>query len=537
MKPATLIALRLAACAMRGRFVRSAREPATAQERVRRRILAAMARTAYGRACGMHARMSYRAFADRVPVVDYEDLEPWIARQVESREPILAPEPILVYEETSGSSGRRKRIPYTSRLLRSFNRAFVLWAADLVLDGPRFRTGRAFFSISPAFREAATTPSGVPIGLADDMQYLAPAVRRAVSGRLVVPPAQSLCLGMEEYRLVLACRLLAAADLEVVSVWSPTYLLALMNFVELHRDEVATAVAAGRISVSGFTFPMQRRPAVRALLRESLVDWTGVWPELRLLSCWTDGASGPFAARLATRFPGRMLQGKGLLATEAAITVPLVHAKAPVPLVGDVFLEFERVDGTIARLQDLELAEEASLVVSQCGGLVRYRMHDRVRVDGRYGATPCLRFLGRDGVVSDLVGEKLHEVFVHGAMRRALGDDAVAVLAPRKSRAGPGYACLVDRSRFEPEIDAARLERELSQGFQYHEARLHGQLCAVHIILVPDLLRRMERLWLARGLKWGDIKQTALLARVTAAEMVALTGDAADAGMQAAESW
>jgi hypothetical protein len=44
-------------------------------------------------------------------------------------------------------------------------------------------------------------------------------------------------------------------------------------------------------------------------------------------------------------------------------------------------------------------------------------------------------------------------------------------------------------------------------------------------------------LWLARGLKWGDIKQTALLARVTAAEMVALTGDAADAGMQAAESW
>lgn len=514
-----LAALRVGAHEVRRAFDRSAENPATAQEHVRRGIVSAMAGTAYGKAHGIQRHMPYAAFADRVPVVEYESLEPWVERQMATREPILAPAPIVLFEETSGSSGRRKFIPYTRSLLRTFNRSFLLWAADLILDGPRFATGRTFFSISPAFREATTSRSGLPIGLADDTQYLTPIVRRVVRRRLLVPPPQSLRLGLEDYRLVLACTLLSTVDLEILSLWSPTYLLAVMDVVEQRREEVAAALVRGRVTVSGCSVEVTRRPAIGALLRGRDIDWTSIWPNLALVSCWTDGASAPFAARLTARLPGSLLQGKGMLATEAPITMPLIRAEAPVPLLRDVFLEFQRQDGSVGRLHELEPGEEAGLIVSQSGGLVRYRLGDRVRVLGRYRETPCLRFLGRESVVSDLVGEKLNDAFVREALHRVLDLESCAVMVPLADVAPPAYGCLTECLPADPRGVAEQLERDLCRAFQYHQARMLGQLGAVRLVAIPDLGARLEQLWIRRGLQWGDVKQVALLSRATSEEL------------------
>lgn len=529
MRSLSAVALTMAARGVRARFETQLRHPARVQERVRQRIVRAMARTAYGRRNGIAPTMTYRDFADRIPIVTYEMLESWIDWQMASRARIVAPDPVLLFEETSGSSGARKRIPYTGPLLRAFHRAFLVWAADLILDGPPFRTGRMFFAISPAGRVPGVTRAGVSIGLADDTQYVPPVLRRAICRRLVVPPAQSLRLGIDDYRLVLACRLLAEADLEIISVWSPTYLTSLMRFAEAHRDAIASALTRGRLAVPGYVFPMPVRPSIRDLLREPEIPWARVWPALALLSCWTDGPSEGFAEEIARRLPVPMLQGKGLLATEAAITVPLRAAPAPVPLVGDLFLEFGRDDGTVARLEDVEPGEEVEVIVTQRGGLVRYRMGDRVRVAGRQAETPCLRFLGRDRAVSDLVGEKLHDGFVRGVQEDVLGRDAPAVLVPTRRGGMPCYVCLVERPPADIGATAHRLDEALGRGFQYRQARFLGQLRPVEVVPVPDLSRRVEDLWLARGIKWGDIKPAALLTGVTERELARLLGPRAEA--------
>jgi hypothetical protein len=69
---------------------------------------------------------------------------------------------------------------------------------------------------------------------------------------------------------------------------------------------------------------------------------------------------------------------------------------------------------------------------------------------------------------------------------------------------------------------AERVDGELCRAFQYRQARLLGQLDAVRLVAVPDLARRLERLWLGRGLKWGDVKQVALLSRATTEELSGL---------------
>src|SRR5881628_1224127 len=121
---------------------------------------------------------------------------------------VVTPEPPLVYEQTSGSSGRQKLIPYTRSLLASFNACFVIWAYDLLARGPRFETGRLFLSASPVFRQERATPSGVPLGFDDDSQYLAPAIRHLLGPRFVAPQGLKTVTEPTAYRLALATSLL-----------------------------------------------------------------------------------------------------------------------------------------------------------------------------------------------------------------------------------------------------------------------------------------------------------------------------------------
>ena len=102
--------------------------------------------------------------------------------------------------------------------------------------------------------------------------------------------------------------LTVAGDLELISVWSPTFLLRLIEAIE---------------------------------------DPSSLWPRLRVVSCWASGASKPFADGLAARLPHAHLQPKGLLSTEAVVTVPDGHDRPA--LVDCGFFEFEREGRLLSR--------------------------------------------------------------------------------------------------------------------------------------------------------------------------------------------
>jgi len=508
-----------------GRFRAALARPRVAQARVLQRVLTAAARTEYGRHYAITGRESYQEFRERVPIVDYDELAPWIERQASRGGAVVTAEPPLVYEQTSGSSGRRKLIPYTSALLASFNACFVVWAYDLLARGPRFETGRLFFSASPAFRQERATPSGVPLGFDDDSEYLAPAIRRLLGPRFVAPQGLKAVTNPTAYRLALATSLVAEPRLEIISVWSPTYLLALLEFIAEHRATIGDALARGDLEAGGrrFTFTPAQEARLR-LLRADPIPWAELWPALKLLSCWTDGSSGLFVEALRRRFPGVLLQGKGLLATEAPITIPLIDAPAPLPLVDEVLLELEDEAGRVLPLHEVNDGGVYGVIVTQRGGLLRYRMHDRVVVQGRVGHTPCLRFVGRDDQVSDLVGEKLNETFARDALRRVFGDaEAFSFLVPIVAHGQlPHYICITDHPAGACPTRATCLEAELGQAFHYRQARLLGQLAPVSVIARAATRDRFERHFLERGLVWGDIKYAALLVRPTPTEVAAL---------------
>lgn len=396
----------------------------------------------------------------------YEEFAPLIARMAAGEPDLLVPGLPCAFEETGGSSAGAKLIPYTPALLAAFRRALLPWLDDLAATWPAIATGRAWWSISPAARAPRQTAAGLPIGLGGDAAYFGAELAPHVLATLAVPPEVGALAEVAQWRAATARHLEQCADLALVSVWSPTFLLEFADHL--------------------------RVPPV-------------------LISCWDQAASRPWAEAVRARFPQSVVQGKGLLATEAVVSIPLSGWDWPVLAPDAGYFEFVDDDGTACEASDTRVGAEYGLLLTTAGGLYRYAIGDRVRVRGFAGEAPLLEFIGRDHTV-DLCGEKLGEAFVLAALA-PLGL-RFALLAPRADGAR-AYSLHVDAAEVAPEACAAlaaAAERCLAANPQYAYARRLGQLAPLDVVRVAGALEAWLRRGTARGQRLGDIKPPVLLA-------------------------
>lgn len=473
------------------RFDKALGNPRQAQRAVQQRLVHQLKGCEYGQKYQIQHIDDWQ----RLPVITYADLQSWIPASdaLHNSKSKLTPEPVLFYEPTSGSSGPRKQIPYTRSLRRAFNHLFCLWAHDLIMNGPGFTRGKFYFSISPSFIKA-DTPADAAQGTTDDADYLDPWLRWLLRPFLVMaPPTQT----PEDFRDKLAQTLLKAANLEIVSIWSPSFLTAQLGYIQQHSVRLA-ALLEGTIS-----------PERVALLQQDTIDWAKLWPNLTLISCWDSVTAADGAAVLKAHFPHALVQGKGLLATEAPMTVPLVAAKGHVPLLTDVYFEFEGAEGQCHLLHQLTVGQTYEVIISQMGGLYRYRVGDRVKVTHYYRNTPCLQFVGRGNAVSDLVGEKLHLQFVSDALASLTLSCSFQSLVPVQ-QPKPHYVLLLDQASGDMDALAQQLEKKLCDSFHYKLARQLEQLAPAKVIVCSTIAEQMAAKKLTSGQRWGDVKHSKL---------------------------
>jgi len=411
---------------------------------------------------------SHEDFARRVPLSHYEQHEPWIER-IHSGEPrLLTSEPVTHLIPTSGSTGARKLIPFTAGLQRDFNRAIGPWICDLALQHPGMLCGPAYWSITPSGTGRAVQTSGVPIGFADDASYLGGARKWLVQAALVAPRTLGSRADLEEFRYQTLLCLVQQPELRLISIWHPSFLAMLLDALPAHWNRLLAA--AGN---------------ARELQRADPRQPGSIWPRLRLISCWGEGHAELAQTDLQRRFPRVSIQSKGLLATEACVTLPF-GGRHPVA-VRSHFFEFIDEHGRIQLVHELRADETYEVVVTTSGGLWRYRLGDCVQVNGRVGKTASLRFLGRRGNVSDLCGEKLSEVFVAGAIQAVLEPEnrrlRFAMLAPERTSVGWHYTLYVEGD-FESQALDKKLEALLQANPQYAYCRALGQLQPVQVFQI-----------------------------------------------------
>lgn len=470
-----------------------------------RAILERNAATEYGRRYGFVSIRDEREYRSRVPVVSYESLSSYVDRIAGGEQDVLVRGCVTAFEETGGTTRGPKLVPYTEAGLEAFRRALLPWLDDLANAHPQIAAGRAYWAISPAARAPRKTAGGIPIGLPGEAAYFGEALAPQVLSTLAVPPEVGAIADVDAWREATCLHLLACDDLALISVWSPTFLSGLLAHIGRCGERLSDLLAAESSAY-------RARPARIAFLRERLrhadSDPASIWPRLQVVSCWDQGSSVPYAKLLRERVGPVPVQGKGLLATEGVVSIPLQEFSMPVLAVDSGYFEFVDDAGGCRAVDDVTPGDEYQVLMTTESGLYRYAIGDRVRVRGFAGEAPTLEFLGRGAYYSDLCGEKLTEQLALASIAPlAL---RFAMLAPADE---PGYLLFVDADEVAPEKSAAlarSTESALSANPQYAYARTFGQLAPLG---VRRCVRPLET-WLAwglgRGQRLGDIKPPAL---------------------------
>lgn len=518
------------------------------QEELLQSTLRDNAESSYGREHRFAAIKSLDDFQKHVPICDYESLRPRIEEIANGGQGVLTSEPVLMLEPTGGSSGGSRLIPYTATLRRQFQRAIAAWMYDVLSGFPGCRKGRAYWSISPAAQRLEKTPGGIRIGFDSDAEYLAGWQRWAMKRLLAVPTSVAQIRNIENFQYATLAGLLAAKDLALISVWSPTFLTTLFARLPHWAEQIVEDIEAGQLHFPQTSadpnikdFAIERNRGRSRFLRSKLKEFgpsaeflKDIWPALSLVSAWGDASASMFVPELRHWLPDVPFQPKGLLATEGVTSFPLKSSHSSALAIRSHVFEFQPIETAedptppAKWVWELEQGRRYRVLLTTGGGLYRYAIGDEIEVTGFIRQCPLLRFTGRAGVQSDLVGEKLHEQHVRDAIGRSCEslrlEPAFAMLIQIHAEASdqysaPGYRAILVMRNLKcsaPELEtierqlAEKIEQLLCDNSQYRYALGLGQLRKLDAWILPT---SPEQAWSVyesecrrRGQKSGDIK-------------------------------
>lgn len=438
-------------------------------------------------------------FQAQVPLTTYEDIAPYIARVDSGEEDVLFMGKPIAFELTGGSKGGRKLIPYTKESFADFQRAILPWFVHTTqhyeLSGKNI-----YLAISPALRKEQISKSGVRIGVQDE-EYLGESLSH-LGESSVVPKWVSSLEEISSWQLCTLYWLIKAKELELISIWSPTFLLMLLDALDSKIDTLLELFTHGD-EVLGHTLEADAEALLRLKKYITHKDTAILWPHIKLISCWADASSQFYFQILQKHFKHVNFQAKGVIATETVVTIPNELGKPSLAL-QSAFYEFLQKNGKIVLAHELNVGDSYELVVTTNGGLYRYKTEDIFTCESCNEEEVILRFQGRSGISSDLVGEKLTETFVLDSLQQ--------INAPSLLSASPcGYILFLEQ---EPSKETQQiiqnLEKNLSKNPQYAYAREMGQLKELELFHVKSLSKCYLEYKAKRGFRMGDIKVPSL---------------------------
>lgn len=498
-------------------FDRSLRQVETAQKSRLASLLGLIENSPAGRAYTLHRGTRYEDFASKVPVSSYKDWEPSVLEQKKNRAPILTAEPCTRYQPTSGSSSKMKWIPYTPAFLNELDQAISPLLVDGFRSHPGIFRGRHYWSLSwiPTHLRTTIAPDAN-----DDLKLLPWWKRLFMHLTMAVPTEVSYAASSEGSMISSLAHLAACTDLTLISVWSPTFAINLIEQLTKHRAELAVILAKGTWGERNkelFHIPCPRSPAAAKLLSA----WDGtvspdivkrLWPNLALVSSWDTSSSRLWAEELKHQLPQAGFLAKGLWATEGVVTIPY---RGCYPLtVNSHFYEFLDPDtGKIHPAWNLKQDQIVKPLLTTGSGFLRYDLNDRVRVSGFLENCPCLEFLGRmDGV--DMTGEKLTPDIAVDVIKqtgKTFGVKALTLVATQGSSSRnekPRYTLLCEADKNPAlESDIARYAAGLlDESFHYKLASEIGQLDPLRVVFHPQCRKVYQQRNERRGMILGDMK-------------------------------
>ena len=405
---------------------------------------------------------SYEEFKNNFPTTEYADWENVI---LDTREK----NPEAHFVPTSGSTHKIKWVHYTKRFKAELWKASSAWIHDLYVRYPAIKSGTHYWSLSWLPQELRASQRN------NDLDFFAGIEKYLLKQTMALDEvAANLPTLKDSMRESLVS--LIEKNVTLISVWSPTFLLELLDQIISDKDFFLLSVT-----------DKKKKMAIKAAnaITPELVKI--LFPNLILISAWATSSSKIYADKLKEFFPSVSFESKGLWATEGVVTIPF---EGQFPLaVNSHFYEFEELDtGIIYPAWDLKVGMKVTPILTTGSRFLRYKLNDIVLVNEMLEKTPCFEFLGRQNS-TDLVGEKISSDLARkliAEIKEQFHVDALSLLAVQGKK--PHYRLLVEGlSKLETENEIAKvLENKLLAHFHYKLARELGQMDSVKVFMQKD---------------------------------------------------
>lgn len=439
------------------------------QERALARIVGHAKSTEYGTKRGFSEVRSYRDFAGRVPVGDYDTFAPPIERMRQGERNLLVPEFVRYFGNSSGSSthGRSKFLPITERQIALQRKSGTDGLSrTLVHLGERQFT--AGFTLG-LFPPTTMRPEG-PVLITSN-----PALMIATLPGLAKPTylPDEECRRIVDYEEKLTRIARTCIDHDVRALAGTTCWFSLM-FEKLLREA-------------------ERRGRRARTVRE-------IWPNLRILL--GGGVSAAPYRPLLREFMGRedFVLVDSYNATEGGIYAATDHRDLPGMLMmphRDTFFEFLRLeehDNPSARrvpLWEVELDRPYAIVVTTVSGLYAYKLGDIVR----FPYPNRIEFVGRLSGCLSVTQELTTHIEIEKAVSHAasvvpcttLDFGASAEVGPRSR-----YLLFVEFAPDRPPSDLQAFARAFDEGL-CRENRVYREHRANDAALLPPRVVPLRR--------------------------------------------
>ena len=192
-------------------------------------------------------------FQNKIPIVNYEDIKEFVEREKSGKSNVLLSDKIKLFELTSGSTSDVKYIPYTKKFLKSYMNGVFSWIYNLYQNNKRLFLGSSYWSVSPILKREAVTSGGIRVGIEDDTSYFDKVSAFFLNKLFTVPKEIKNTQNMEDFLLITAVFLLLSENLAMISVWSPSFLMILLDFIEKNHKVICQIVKSDDLGTEFFT--------------------------------------------------------------------------------------------------------------------------------------------------------------------------------------------------------------------------------------------------------------------------------------------
>ena len=191
-------------------------------------------------------------FQNKIPVVNYEDIKEFVEKEKSGENNVLLSDKIKLFELTSGSTSDVKYIPYTEKFLKSYMNGVFAWIYNLYQNNKRLFLGSSYWSVSPILKREAVTSGGIHVGIEDDTSYFDKVSAFFLNKLFTVPKEIKNIQNMEDFLLITAVFLLLSENLTMISVWSPSFLMILLDFIEKNHRGICQIVKSEDLGTEFF---------------------------------------------------------------------------------------------------------------------------------------------------------------------------------------------------------------------------------------------------------------------------------------------